>query len=310
MTRPPPPQAPSRYIVEQLQGRAIDLAPVYTANRPPTIELPFRTRAQLVALAVPVDAMRGECTVRESGAFYVGPSVVTGKLEATVGVGNLVNRFYAAVRSDVTLRDYQFVRPHAPDPSRATASFQWDFAVVVTSLEVVMVQDGVVAIEGFVGGQPGYHAGQLDPKAVNEGWVSIGVVNGSAGAGPFTEGQASVFTWPHNTHPGALFKFTVVRTAHQAKWGMYRAFPRVRHIAHVLRGMEVAPRLARVTAGVETPLPGIRVHDLDLGEARVSSYQGDVRRVTATLECLHGVLFVDAPQAQVLGRHLAARFSP
>ena len=24
--------------------------------------------------------------------------------------------------------------------------------------------------------------------------------------------------------------------------------------------------------------------------------QGDVRRVTATLECLHGVLFVDAPK--------------
>ena len=31
--------------------------------------------------------------------------------------------------------------------------------------------------------------------------------------------------------------------------------------------------MARVRAGVETPLPGIRIHDLDLGEARVASYQ-------------------------------------
>jgi hypothetical protein len=57
-----------------------------------------------------------------------------------------------------------------------------------------MVQDGVVAIEGFVGGQPGYQSGQLDPKEVNEGWVSIGVVNGSAWVGPFTEGQVRVYT--------------------------------------------------------------------------------------------------------------------
>jgi len=51
-----------------------------------------------------------------------------------------VRRFYAPERADVTLRDYQFVRPHVPDPSRAQASYQWDFAVVVTSLELVMTQ--------------------------------------------------------------------------------------------------------------------------------------------------------------------------
>jgi hypothetical protein len=184
-----------------------------------------------------------------------------------------VRRFYAPERADVTLRDYQFVRPHVPDPSRAQASYQWDFAVVVTSLELVMTQDGIVELEGFVGGTPGYAAGQLDGRAVNEGWVSIGRANGTAGGGPFPEGARSVFAWPENVRAGALFRFEVLRTRHQARWGLYRAFPHVRHAPRVVGGVQVAPRLARVRAGTDTPLPGVRLHDLDMGEAEVETYQ-------------------------------------
>jgi hypothetical protein len=89
-TAPAALRSPLRYGVEQAQGRAEDLRPSYRANRPPSLELPFRTRAQLVALAAPLDGARGECTVRQTGVFYVGPSRVSGKLESSLGIGNLV----------------------------------------------------------------------------------------------------------------------------------------------------------------------------------------------------------------------------
>jgi len=73
-----------------------------------------------------------------------------------------------------------------------------------------------VEVEGFVGGTPGYAAGQLDGRAVNEGWASIGRANGTAGSGPFPEGARSVFAWPENARAGALFRFEVLRTRHQA----------------------------------------------------------------------------------------------
>ena len=71
-------------------------------------------------------------------------------------------------------------------------------------------------VEGFVGGTPGYAAGQLDGRAVNEGWASIGRANGTAGSGPFPEGARSVFAWPENARAGALFRFEVLRTRPQA----------------------------------------------------------------------------------------------
>ena len=156
-------------------------------------------------------------------------------------------------------------------------------------------------VEGFVGGTPGYAAGQLDGRAVNEGWASIGRANGTAGSGPFPEGARSVFAWPENARAGALFRFEVLRTRHQApppppfpppsyqsdtprpspctkwthrvphpvlighaasftprqaRWGLYRAFPHVRHAPRVVSGVQVAPRLARVRAGGRHPAAG------------------------------------------------------
>ena len=84
---------------------------------------------------------------------------------------------------------------------------------------------------------------QYDSHQINEGWLSLGVVRGSAGAGPFPEGVKSVFRWPAQLNasavPGRLFRVIVRRVYHQKKWAIYRAFPRWRQPTHLVDGVHV-----------------------------------------------------------------------
>ena len=79
--------------------------------------------------------------------------------------------------------------------------------------------------------------------------------------------------WTHRVPHPVLIGHAASFTPRQARWGLYRAFPHVRHAPRVVSGVQVAPRLARVRAGADTPLPGVRLHDLDMGEAEVETYQ-------------------------------------
>lgn len=87
------------------------------------------------------------------------------------------------------------------------------------------------------------HALQYDSQQINEGWLSLGIVSGSAGVGPFPEGVKSVFRWPMQLNasavPGRLFRVIVRRVYHQKKWAIYRAFPRWRQPTHIVDGVHV-----------------------------------------------------------------------
>ena len=59
-------------------------------------------------------------------------------------------------------------------------TIEWDHAVVVTEIEVIMTRHGVIEVEGFVGGTADPWVGQYDAEQLNEGWVSLGVAQGRA----------------------------------------------------------------------------------------------------------------------------------
>jgi len=130
-------------------------------NHAPTLSLPFKTRADLVAVSVPPGSMEGKCRVRDSGISYAGPRAGVGGLAVDDGVGSLLNRWYSIVEGDVVLRDYRFEERFVPDPARAQWTVEWDHAVVVTEVELVMTRHGIIEVEAFVGGSADTWIGQV-----------------------------------------------------------------------------------------------------------------------------------------------------
>lgn len=61
-------------------------------------------------------------------------------------------------------------------------TIEWDHAVVVTEVEIIMTRHGVIEVEAFVGGTANPWVGQYDAEQLNEGWVSLGVSRGFAPA--------------------------------------------------------------------------------------------------------------------------------
>lgn len=229
------------------------------------------------------------------------------EIDVETGIGTILNRFYVLEPGDAAVRDYGFISNFVPDPARAQITYQWDYSVLVTGLEVVMTFHGIVEVEGFVGGLSSPEMGQYDDKEANYGWASIGTSTGSAGSGPFNDGATTIFKWPANTLSGVYFRFEVKRTWHQKKWALYRAFPIFSSRAHVVHGMNVPPRFASVYAGVENWLHGIRIDDVDIGEDAVQGYSEDVRRMRVTVECERGELFVSAPYTDVVSATVSGR---
>ena len=210
-------------------------------NRAPTLSLPFKTRADIVSVSVPSGSMEGKCRVRDSGVSYAGVKAGVGGLEVEEGVGSLVNRWFLIEEGDVVLRDYRFAERFVPDPARAQWTVEWDHAVVVTQMQLVMTRHGVVEVEALVGGTADAWVGHMDSQQMNQGWFSLGVVNGSAGAGPFSDGVKSIFAWPRQLTdkavPGRLLRIIVRKVYHQKKWAIYRAFPTWRQPTHVVNGI-------------------------------------------------------------------------
>lgn len=139
--------------------------------------MPFKTRTDLVSVSVPPGSMEGKCRVRTSGISYSGIRV-GGGLEVDDGVGSLLNRWYLIEEGDVVLRDYRFDERFVPDPARAQWTIEWDHAVVVTEIEVVMTRHGVMEVEAYVGGTSDAWVGQYNTEQLNEGWQSLGIAAG------------------------------------------------------------------------------------------------------------------------------------
>jgi len=261
--------APLHYF-RDLGGALPPVRAVWGSNRAPTLSMPFKTRADFVAVSVPPGSMEGKCRVRTSGVSYAGPRAGMGGLEVQEGIGSLLNRWFLIEEGDVVLRDYRFETRFVPDPARAQWTVEWDHAVVVTQFELVMTRHGVVQMEGFVGGTADPWVGQYDAGQMNEGWISLGLATGSAGPGPYANGITSIFTWPRQSNtsavPGRLFRVVVRRVWHQKKWAVYRAFPSWRQPTHYVDGVHVAAHLVRATAGEELHLKHIEVDDVDIGE--------------------------------------------
>ena len=156
-------QAPYHYF-RDLGGALPPVLELQGGNRAPTLSLPFKTRADLVAVSVPPGSMEGKCRVRDSGISYAGTRAGVGGLEVDSGVGSLLKRWYWVQEGDVVLRDYRFEQRFVPDPARAQWTVEWDHAVVVTQVELVMTRHGVVEVEALVGGSADTWVGQVRPE--------------------------------------------------------------------------------------------------------------------------------------------------
>ncbi|EKX51148.1 hypothetical protein GUITHDRAFT_103068 [Guillardia theta CCMP2712] len=291
--------APFRYFVALAESAPRGMRSSWKSNRPPTINVPLKTRADFLSVAVPPGSMDGECAVRSSGVSYVA-NRVSGGLDVNVGVGLLLNRYYKIAPGDVALRDFTYTEKFLPNAARAQVIFTWDHAVLVSEVLLIMTSDGIVELEGFVGGNWNAEVGEYNAEEVNVGWVSIGRANGTAGAGPFVEGTRSYFRWPANNQYGSMFRIVITRTWHEQGWAIYRSFPTWNSRSRLIGNTSVIPRLLKGTAGEEISVPGLKVEDPDLGEDRVNAPSLIVRRLRVELSCLHGYLFVDAPFADSL----------
>ena len=100
-----------------------------------------------------------------------------------------------------------------PDPLRAVVTYQFDAPTVIDRLYVIQHYNGVNVLSGFAGNALG-------------SLTALGAASGSAGAGPFTEGQLSIYDFPLNV-PGIYFQFVVDSTYSQDGYALYRAFPAV-----------------------------------------------------------------------------------
>ena len=110
-------EAPFHYF-RDLGGALPPVRALWGANRAPTLSLPFKTRADVVAVSVPPGSMEGKCRVRTSGVSYAGVRRGVGGLEMDEGVGSLLNRWLVVEEGDVVLRDYRFYSRFVPDPAR------------------------------------------------------------------------------------------------------------------------------------------------------------------------------------------------
>ena len=59
--------APFRYFVALAESAPRGMRSSWKSNRPPTINVPLKTRADFLSVAVPPGSMDGECAVRSSG---------------------------------------------------------------------------------------------------------------------------------------------------------------------------------------------------------------------------------------------------
>jgi hypothetical protein len=150
--------------------------------------------------------------VRDTGVSFVMAGIGD-ELDVNTGIGTILNRFYVLEPGDASVRDYAFLRPHVPDPAKAEVTYQWDYSVLVTGLEIIMTTHGIVEVEGFVGGLASPEAGQYDDAESNYGWTSIGISAGSAGSGPYADGTTSIFAWPDNEISGVFFRLFPLRCA-------------------------------------------------------------------------------------------------
>lgn len=121
---------------------------------------------------------------------------------------------------------------HTPDPDVARVTYYFDRPVTVAEIEMLVHQNGITQIEGFVGDSP-------------DEMTSIGkaMVVGAARNQPFADERgAHVFQFePSLVQPGRLFRFVVKETVQPDRYANYQAFPRTVDHERILAKSKVKP---------------------------------------------------------------------
>ncbi len=170
----------------------------------------FIQAASIVGISIPVNSMDAYCHPKDENVWSSNP------LNITSGIGYLINPTLTYNYSDFSLHDHVYTSSYIPDPTRAIVTYEFDQAVVVSSLRIVQHTNGVTKIEGFAG------------NALNS-MVSLGSVFGPSGdvigSSVLPEYGVQVFNFNNTTISGKYFQFIVRKTSLDWGWALYRATP-------------------------------------------------------------------------------------
>jgi len=115
------------------------------------------------------------------------------------------------VSTSFSMHSHDYVAPYVPNPFRAHAIYQFDGEVNVSGIDMGMHSNGINKIEGFIGDSLG-------------SLVSLGVVSGSLGNGPFSERSNNFFAFSSSAS-GSIFQIVVRETSLHNGWANYWAIP-------------------------------------------------------------------------------------
>jgi len=135
----PPPQSPTPLPPTPVPPTPVPPTPVPPTPAPPA---PPATALDVVSVSCPDNSMDASCLAQEQYTVTGNP------VDVTVGVANLIN---PAPFGQFVMHDHEYISLNMPDPLRAQVTFVFANPVTVTSVTIVEHQNGVTAIECFVG---------------------------------------------------------------------------------------------------------------------------------------------------------------